>query len=97
VMCSTDAAIPIIEKYILDNLFAPEIDWDDYEFKKRAYQRWAAYEICNRIMDRYTDDPIDVIENFIFEWSAYTGNNRVYEFIFNTAIEVANEILLLLV
>jgi hypothetical protein len=97
VMCSTDAAIPIIENYIFNNLFEPKIEWNDYEFKKRAYQRWAAYEICNRIMDRYADDPIDVIEDFIFKWSAYCGDNRAHEFIFSTATEVANEILLLFV
>ena len=45
-----DAAITIINEYIDKYLFSPSFSWPKYEFKKRSYQQWAAYEICDRIM-----------------------------------------------
>lgn len=50
-MCDVDTAVSIIQQYIDEHLFSPSFSWDKYEFKKRSYQQWAAYEICNSILD----------------------------------------------
>lgn len=97
-MCNIDSAISIIQNYIYENLFEPALSWNELEFKKRSYQRWAAYEICNRLMDRPLDNPIRVIDSFIFEISAYgEAENPKSNFIFQSVAEVAKELILLFV
>ena len=70
-MCDTSTAVSIIQRYVDDHLFSPSFTWPKYEFRKRSYQQWAAYEICDRIMDKPFDDPITIIENFMFEMAMY--------------------------
>ena len=96
-MC--DVAITIIHEHIKECLFSPSFSWSKYEFKKRSYQQWAAYEVCNRIMDKPFDAPIAVIESFIFEMAmyAYYGANEQRSFIFQCAVETAEELILLFV
>lgn len=65
-------ATSIIQEYIQKHLFSPSFSWDKYEFKKRSYQQWAAYEICERIMDHPLDPALDTIENFMFV-QCYSG------------------------
>ena len=66
-MCDASTAVSIIQRYVEEYLFSPSFTWPKYEFRKRSYQQWAAYEICDRILDKPFDDPITVIENFMFE------------------------------
>lgn len=96
-MC--DVAIAIIHEYIKEHLFSPSFSWPKYEFKKRSYQQWAAYEICDRILDKPFDTPIEVIENFIFEMAMYAcyGEDEQRSFIFQCAVETAEELILLFV
>lgn len=70
-MCDASTAVSIIQRYVDEHLFSPSFTWPKYEFRKRSYQQWAAYEICDRIMDKPFDDPITVIENFMFEMAMY--------------------------
>lgn len=97
-MNATDA-VAIIQEYIRMHLFSPSFSWDKYEFKKRSYQQWAAYEICDRILDHPLDNVFDVIDNFMFEMYIYAcyGEDEPRTFIFQTAVETAEELALLFV
>lgn len=86
--------------HIHKHLFSPALSWDKYEFKKRSYEQWAALEMIERIMDHPFDPPIDTIESFMFEMycNAYvSGDDEQRTFIFRTAVETAEEIILLFV
>lgn len=99
-MCDVVTAVTIIQKYMDEHFFSPAFSWDRHEFKKRSYQQWACYEICERIMDHPLEQPIDVIERFMFEmymYACYGGENKQQSFIFQTAVETAEEIILLFV
>ena len=97
-MNATDA-VAIIQEHIRMHLFSPSFSWDKYEFKKRSYQQWAAYEICDRILDHPLDTVFDVIDNFMFEMYIYAcyGEDEPRTFIFQTAVETAEELALLFV
>ena len=60
---------------------------------------FSAYEICDRIMDKPFDDPITVIESFMFEMAMYAcyGEDEQRSFIFQSAVETAEELSLLFV
>lgn len=94
-----DNAVDIIREYIQEYLFEPSVSWDKTEFMKRSYARWAAYEIVNRIMDNPFDMILDTIDCFIAEMVIYVccGKSRQSSFIFQTAIETAEDIALLFV
>lgn len=96
-MC--DAAVTIITEFIREHYFSPSFAWPKYEFQKRSYQQWAAYEIINRIMDHPFETPITVIEEFMFEMAMYAcyGEDEQRSFIFQYAVETAEEIILLFV
>ena len=98
-MCDASTAVSIIQRYVDEHLFSPSFTWPKYEFRKRSYQQWAAYEICDRIMDKPFDDPITVIENFMFEMAMYAcyGEDEQRRFIFQSAVETAEELSLLFV
>lgn len=98
-MCDVDTAVSIIHEYADKHLFSPSFSWNKYEFKKRSYQQWAAYEICHRIMDHPFDDPITIMENFMFEMAMYAcyGEDEPRSFIFQSAVETAEALILLFV
>lgn len=98
-MCESEVAVSIIQEYIDRHLFSPSFSWPKAEFEKRSYEQWAAYEIISRIMDRPFDMPICVIENFMFEMAMYAcyGEDEHRSFIFQTAVETAEELILLFV
>ena len=98
-MCDAGTAVSIIHEYADKHLFSPSFSWDKYEFKKRSYQQWAAYEICHRIMDHPFGDPINIIECFIFEMAMYAcyGEDEPRSFIFRSAVATAEELSLLFV
>ena len=98
-MCDIYTAVSIIHEYADKCLFSPSFSWDKYEFKKRSYQQWTVYEICDRILDKPFDDPITIIENFMFEMAMYAcyGEDEQRSFIFQSAVETAEELNLLFV
>lgn len=98
-MCDADTAVSIISEYTGKYLFSPFFSWDKYEFKKRSYRQWAAYEICHRIMDHPLEDPINVMEEFMFEMAMYAcyGEDESRSFIFQSAVETAEELILLFI
>lgn len=105
-MCETDIAIGVIEQYINEHLLAPYATWDKYEFKKRSYERWAAYEICEKIMDSPLEDPSSVIETFMLGAQYYADicelrSDSIFTlnrgFIFKCAASTAEKLLSLFV
>lgn len=96
-MC--DIAVSVIQEYIYEHFFCPVSTWDECEFRKRCYQRWAAYEIMHRIMDHPFDPPLRTLEEFVIECSMYAtcGENTNRNFIFICAVETAEELSLLFV
>lgn len=96
-MCDASTAVSIIQRHVEEHLFSPSFTWPKYEFRKRSYQQWAAYEICDRILDKPFDDPITVIENFMFKMAMYAcyGEDEQRSFIFQSAVETAEELSLL--
>lgn len=90
-----DEAITIINEYIDKYLFSPSFSWPKYEFEKRSYQQWAAYEIYDRIMDHSFEDPITVIENFMSEMSIYACYEKTKHrnVIFQFAVETAEDLI----
>ncbi len=97
-MRNSEQAVSIIQHYIQEYLPPPARSWDKQEFKKRSYQLWAAYEICNRIMDNPCKSPFRAIDGFVFEMAIYTDtDDPTARFIFTNALETAKEITLLLV
>lgn len=98
-MCDWDVAVTIIKEYVDQHLFSPSFSWPKNEFKKRSYSQWAAYEIINRIMDNPFEMPICIIEKFMFEMTMYAcyGEDEHRSEIFQTAVETAEELVLLFV
>ena len=98
-MCDADTAVSAICKYAKKYLPSPSFDWPRDKFSKRSYQQWAAYEICHRIMDHPFEDPTIIVEEFIFEMAMYAsyGEDEARSFIFQSAVETAEELLLLFV
>lgn len=98
---TTDTAVSIIIEYIQEHLFAPELTWPRYEFMKRTYQQWAACEICEQILDHPMQKPIEIIEKFYHDMIRYRFNygddDDDRNFIFQTAAETAEELILLFV
>lgn len=98
-MCDMEIAVQIINEYIQEHLFEPSASWPKYEFAKRSYAQWAAYEIVHKLMDHPFEDPIIVIESFMFEMGMYAGISEDEErsWIFQIAVETAEELILLFV
>lgn len=98
-MCDVDTAVSTIHRYIDKHLFSPSASWEKCKFQKRSYQQWAAYEICDRILDKPFDDPIVVIDEFAMEMSVYAshGTDDFRKLIFENAAEIAEDLILLFV
>ncbi len=85
----------IIHNYIKKRLFTPGWDWSEYEFKRRCYGRWAAYEIIKRISENPEIDPFIIILHFRHQMDAISSlrEDSDAEFIFITARDTADEII----
>ena len=105
-----EVAVSIIQEYIDDNLFEPNANWPEYEFKNRCYERWAAEELITRITDeslilpdhvsgKRQKSPFRVIEKFIDEmdYHATRTDNQHHRFIFSIARDTAIDIIILFV
>lgn len=90
-------AVTIIRNYINENLFMPTRNWSDYEFKRRSYERWAADEIIKRIDETLETEPFFTILYFRYQMDALSSirEDSDAEFIFITARDTADEIILL--
>ena len=92
-----DEAVAIIFKYLEEYLFEPMKDWPKEEIERRSYERWAAYEIVESLMDHPFTTADIVIDEFIFKmiFFAHLAKERKQQFIF--AIDVAETIRSLLI
>lgn len=87
--------VSIVQDYIYECLFEPNIGWPKLEFARRTYARWAANEILKRISDDTLGRNVkDIIEEFRIETDRYSEVNydRTKAFIFDVARETAEEI-----
>lgn len=90
-----ELAVDRLLNYIDAYLFAPEISWDSYQFEERSYERWAAFELLERMMDHPLEDPETLVEEFVFMVDLYSRLHKDSKtsFIFTTAKETAEDIL----
>ena len=89
-----DAALLIIE-YMENYLFEPRKNWPAYWFEQRSFQRWAANEILELIMDHPLDSPDLIIDGFQLKmilFSCMTQSTKASQ-IFSIARETAESIL----
>lgn len=93
----TDIAVEIILEYV--DLYYPvvPVPASSEFFKTRSYQRWSAYEMCHRIMDRPSAHPIDLIEEFQLEMLSYISESDKRTKPFTVAAETAERLILLFV
>lgn len=85
--------------YLDECLFEPRITWPKDEFNRRSYSRWAAGELLEIILDNPFKDSKDIIEGFIIQmlYFSYLANNEKASGIFIVAMDVAEDILMMLV
>ncbi len=90
-------AVIIIFRYLEESLFEPTKDWPKEEFEKRSYERWAAYEIIESLMDHPFITADMVIDEFILKmiFFAHLAKEKKQRFII--AIDVAETIRSLLI
>lgn len=58
------ACLETLETFLNKNLFMPSARWSTYEFGKRSYERWAATEAIDRVMQS-DSNPIDILQRFL--------------------------------
>ncbi len=77
--------------FIQEHIPASLHSWPKQEFIKRSYERWAAYELANEIMDNPLEDPFIIIENFIVRMAMFSciGRDKERSYMFSVAVEVA--------
>lgn len=92
-------AIEFVIEYIDERLFEPQRLWPDYIFEYRSDQRWAAYEILERLYSSPMDPPDMIVEGFLLEvlFASKIAKNERNKKRFETAKEVAEDILCSLV
>jgi hypothetical protein len=89
-----EAASAIIE-YINERLSVALTSWPKQQFVRRAYSRWAAYELAMLVMDHPLTYPEEVIEDFIFRMECLfrVSEGQKQRYIFSVASDTAEEIL----
>ena len=94
-----DEAIATIIKYINEKLPEPDIKWTKEAFDTRTTERWAAFEIIERLMDRPFDMPDMVVYDYMIKMSVYSyyHDNTERKYIFRVASNTAEKILNLFV
>ena len=92
-----DEAVIKVLRYLEEYLFEPMKNWPKEEFEKRSYERWAAYEIVESLMDHPFATVDMVIDEFILKMIsfAHLAKEKKQQFIF--AIDVAETIRSLLI
>lgn len=92
-----ETAIQKVINFIDEFLFEPTGRWPVEMFEERAYSRWAANEIIQRLLDCPFDAPEEVISRFIFEMSmnSHMATDEKKQRIFQIASETAMDILIM--
>ena len=87
-----DEVVTTIFRYLEEYLFEPMKNWPKEEFEKRSYERWAAYEIVESLIDHPFATADMVIDEFILKmiFFAHLAKEKKQQFIF--AIDVAETI-----
>ncbi len=88
-----DEAVITVLRYLEECLFEPMKDWPKEEFERRSYERWAAYEIVESLMDHPFATADTVISEFIVKmiyFASLAKEQQKRQFIF--AIDVAETI-----
>jgi hypothetical protein len=88
-----DEAVITVLRYLEECLFEPMKDWPKEEFERRSYERWAAYEIVESLMDHPFATADTVISEFIVKmiyFASLAKEQQKQQFIF--AIDVAETI-----
>lgn len=87
-------ALVAVQNYIDENLFSGTNKWSDYEFDKRSYERWAAYEILKLIANMSDYDAFLTTLYFMHHMDAFANMCEKKEtmFMFLTARDTAEEI-----
>ena len=87
-----DEAVTTIFRYLEEYLFEPMKNWPKEEFEKRSYERWAAYEIVESLIDHPFATADMVIDEFILKmiFFAHLAKEKKQQFMF--AIDVAETI-----
>lgn len=80
-------------------IIPPRKNWPIYFFQRAAYKSWAIEEVIERIVFNSRDDPIDIIYDFKLQLEHFADNSNSLEqqFIFETALEIIEDIGLLFV
>lgn len=84
----------ILISYMQDCLSTPAPNWSDRYFADFCYQRWAANEILERMLQRPFQEPIDIAEDFILEMMYYRNLARTLtaQRLFEAAIRTAEDV-----
>lgn len=92
-----DEAVTTIFRYLEEYLFEPMKNWPKDEFEKRSYERWAAYEIIESLMDNPFTTADMVIDEFILKMICFANLAKEKKQQFILAIDVAETIQSLLI
>lgn len=87
-------AVNLIVQYIEKELSIPQIEWGRREFDQRIYERWAAENILQGLLDNYSQNPEDVVYGYLLSIISQTAScvdNK--KLIFSSAIHTAETIL----
>lgn len=88
-------AMTAIEAYMFD-LFEPDRNWPEHEFRRRSYEIWAATEILNIVECHPYISPYRLVGDFACKTAKFSRmdhDNKSNNFIFSTAHDVATDIL----
>ena len=67
-------AAELVVKYIETSLPPPQIEWGRREFDQRIYERWAAEELLNCLLNRGEKDPVAVADGY--KWQPKTAEEE---------------------
>lgn len=91
--------IKVLTDFIETHYPEPCFDWPDFIFEYRVRQRWAAYEVVSAVVNNPEQPPDQTVEEFLFKMQRFYQETelRTKEELFSIAIDVAEELLMLLV
>lgn len=91
-----DLAVQKILRYVDEHLFEADHKWPIDILEQRSYERWAAFEIIERVFNNPFEDPYILIEEFRLEMLSYSHMYDGKKDMFAIAECVAKSILQLL-
>lgn len=81
-----------VEEYIEEKLFEPAANWPRYYFKKRSYERYAAYKILGMVAGSNGIPALRIVEDFIALVRKHPHRENESDMIFNVLEDVATDI-----